>query len=51
MKEYMPYGHEQPYIKAGPFKVRFPFIHYRFEIADYIQGLLMCARCRRNHSV
>ena len=45
MKEYMPYGQEQPYIKAGPFKIRFPFIHYRFEIADYIQGLLMCAVC------
>ena len=45
MKEYMPYGQEQPYIKAGPFKIRLPFIHYRFEIADYIQGLLMCAVC------
>ncbi|MGI6258112.1 MAG: hypothetical protein ACOYJU_08590 [Anaerovoracaceae bacterium] len=45
MKEYMPYGEEQPYLKAGPFKIRFPFIHYRFEIADYIQGLLMCAVC------
>ncbi len=45
MREYMPYGEETPYIKAGPFKVRFPFIHYRFEIADYIQGLLMCAVC------
>lgn len=45
MKEYMPYGEETPYIKAGPFKIRFPFIHYRFEIADYVQGLLMCAVC------
>lgn len=27
----------------GPFKVRLPFIHYRFEISDYMQGLLMCA--------
>lgn len=45
MKEYMPYGEEQPFIKAGPFKIRLPFIHYRFEIADYIQGLLMCAVC------
>lgn len=45
MKEYMPYGEEQPYIKAGPFKIRLPFIHYRFEIADYVQGLLMCAVC------
>lgn len=39
------YGKEQPFIKAGPFKIRIPFIHYRFEWADYIQGLLMCAVC------
>ena len=39
------YGKEQPYLPAGPFKIRIPFIHYRFEIADYIQGLLMCAVC------
>lgn len=45
MREYMPYGAEAPYIKMGPFKVRFPFVHYRFEVADYIQGLLMCAVC------
>ncbi len=38
-------GKEQPYIPAGPFKIRLPFIHYRFEIADYIQGLIMCAVC------
>jgi len=45
MREYMPYGEETPFIKAGPFKIRFPFIHYRFEIADYLQGLLMAAVC------
>ncbi|WP_053956150.1 hypothetical protein [Inediibacterium massiliense] len=39
------FGKEQPYIPAGPFKIRIPFIHYRFEWADYIQGLLMCAVC------
>lgn len=38
-------GKEQPYIPAGPFKLRLPFIHYRFELADYIQGLIMCAVC------
>lgn len=38
-------GKEQPYIPAGPFKIRLPFIHYRFEIADYVQGLIMCAVC------
>lgn len=37
------YGQEAPYIPAGPFKVRLPFVHYRFEWPDYVQGLLMCA--------
>lgn len=39
------YGEQQPFIPLGPFQLRLPFIHYRFEIADYIQGLLMCAVC------
>jgi len=38
-------GEEQPYLAAGPFKIRVPGIHYKFEIADYIQGLIMCAVC------
>ncbi len=38
-------GQVQPYIPLGPFQLRLPFIHYRFEIADYLQGLLMCAVC------
>lgn len=37
------YGEESPYIPAGPFQIRLPFIHYRFEWPDYVQGLLMCA--------
>ncbi len=37
------FGEEAPHIPAGPFKIRLPFIHYRFEWPDYIQGLLMCA--------
>lgn len=45
MREYHAYGEESPFIKLGPFKMRFPGIHYRFEIADYVQGLLMCAVC------
>ncbi|MDO6467758.1 hypothetical protein Q4498_06480 [Neptunomonas phycophila] len=36
-------GQETPYWSMGPFKVRLPFIHYRFEWPDYFQGLLMCA--------
>lgn len=37
------FGEEAPFIPLGPFKLRFPFIHYRFELPDYLQGLLMCA--------
>lgn len=36
-------GQESPYIACGPFHIRLPFIHYRFEWPDYVQGLLMCA--------
>ena len=39
------HGKEQPFIPFGPFKVRLPFIHYRFEVPDFLQGLLMCAVC------
>jgi len=39
------HGVEQPYWPLGPFKVRIPLIHYRFEGADYLQGLIMCAVC------
>lgn len=37
------HGAEAPYVPAGPFKLRLPFLHYRFEWPDYCQGLLMCA--------
>lgn len=36
-------GEESPFISLGPFKLRLPFLHYRFEWPDYFQGLLMCA--------
>lgn len=36
-------GEETPFIPLGPFKARLPFIHYKFEWPDYVQGLLMCA--------
>lgn len=39
------FGKEQPFIPLGPFQLRLPFIHYRFEPPDFIQGLLMCAVC------
>lgn len=35
------HGEEQPYWPAGPFKVRLPFIHYRWEMAEMFQGLVM----------
>ncbi len=35
------HGKEQPYWPAGPFKIRLPFIHYRWEFAEMIQGLFM----------
>jgi len=38
-------GQKQPYFPLGPFELRLPFIHYRFELADYAQGLIMCAVC------
>ena len=31
-------GEESPYTPLGPFKLRLPFYHYRFELPDYLQG-------------
>ena len=39
------YGQEQPYIPLGIFKVRLPFIHYKWEISECLQAILMCATC------
>ena len=40
-------GEMQPGINLHIFKLvlRLPFIHYRFEWPDYVQGLLLCAVC------
>ena len=38
-------GGRQPYLPMGPFHLRLPFIHFRFEAPDFIQGLIMCAVC------
>lgn len=35
------YGQEQPYWSLGLFKVRLPFVHYRWEIAETIQALIL----------
>jgi len=36
-----PFGEEQPYWPLGPFKVRLPFVHYKWETPEMIQGLIM----------
>ncbi|MDX2322152.1 MAG: solute carrier family 23 protein [Moritella sp.] len=35
------HGHEQPHWPAGPFKIRLPFVHYRWEMPEMIQGFFM----------
>lgn len=39
------YGKEHPYTKAGIFKIRLPFIHYKWEWSEAFQAILMCATC------
>jgi len=34
-------GEEQPYWPLGPFKVRLPFVHYRWEMVEFFQALVM----------
>lgn len=34
-------GQEQPYWRAGPFKVRLPLVHYPLELVEAIQALIM----------
>lgn len=34
-------GEEQPYWPLGPFHVRLPFVHYRLEAPELIQGAIM----------
>lgn len=35
------FGEEHPYWPAGPFKIRLPFIHYRWEMAETVQALVL----------
>ena len=35
---------ELPYIPFGPFQIRFPFIHYKIESVEFIQGLILGLR-------
>jgi len=32
---------EQPYIPLGPFKLRFPFIHYKWTVPESVQGIVL----------
>ena len=32
-------GAEQPFWPCGPFKIRLPFVHYRWETAEMLQAL------------
>lgn len=34
-------GEEQPFWAFGPFQIRLPFVHYRWETAEMIQALIM----------
>lgn len=39
------YGKEQPYMPLGIFKLRFPFVHYKWEWSECFQAILMCSTC------
>jgi len=39
------FGTEHPYVKLGIFKLRFPFVHYRWEWPEAIQGVILTAVC------
>lgn len=38
---YRPDGAEQPYFKAGMFKIRLPFIHYKWSWPEFFQAMIM----------
>jgi hypothetical protein len=35
------YGEEQPYWPLGPFKIRLPLVHYRWEWVEFVQALIL----------
>ncbi len=45
MSKHRQYGEEHPYTPAGIFKIRLPFIHYKWEWSEALQAILMCATC------
>ena len=45
VSRYRKYGEEQPYWKAGIFKIRLPFVHYKWSVPEMVQAVFMCATC------
>ena len=43
VNRYRKYGEEQPYWKAGIFKIRLPFIHYAWSIPEMVQALFIAS--------
>lgn len=43
MAIYREHGKEQPYIPMGLFKLRLPFIHYKWEWPEALQGMILVA--------
>lgn len=41
MQQQREFGGEQPHWKAGPFKIRLPFLHYRWEFPEMLQGFFI----------
>ena len=39
------YGMEHPGVRLGMFTFRIPFVHYRVELPELLQAILMCATC------
>ena len=45
VSRYRKYSEEQPYWKAGIFKIRLPFVHYKWSVPEMVQAVFMCATC------
>jgi len=41
--KYRKHGEEQPYIPLFGFKLRLPFVHFRFEFSEFAQGFILLA--------
>ena len=41
MTLHRPHGAEHPHWSAGPFKIRLPLVHYRWEFPEMVQGFVM----------